>query len=147
MKEPSLNKDIEILVNFCSECLYVRLDPKLANLNFWEWPDKPWHRVYVDYAGPIDKNYFLIVVDAHTKWPENYKTNNLTSFNTTRCLRNFFSRFGLPISLVSDNGPWFISVEFDDFIRMNSIHHVKTAVYKPSKNGLAENMVKTFKFI
>ena len=29
---------------------------------------------------------------------------------------------------------------------MNGIHHIKTAVYKPSTNGLAENMVKTFKY-
>ena len=64
---PSLDKDIEVLVNSCSECLPVRPDPKRANLHHWEWPDKPWHRVHIDYAGPVDKHYFLIIVDAHSK--------------------------------------------------------------------------------
>ena len=132
---PSLDKDIEILVNSCSKCLSVRSDPKRANLHHWEWPDKPWHRVHVGYAEPIDKNYLLF-----------YKTNNLMSAITIRCLQNSFSRFGLPISLVVDDGPCFISAELDDFIRVNGIHHIKTAVYKPSMNKLAENMVKTFKY-
>ena len=143
---PSLDKDIEVLVNSCSECLSVRPDPKRANLHHWEWPDKPWHRVHIDYAGPVDKHYFLIIVDAHSKWLEIYKTTSLMSDITIKCLRSSFSRFGLPVSLVSDNGPCFISTEFNDFVRMNGIHHIKTAVYKPDTNGLAENMVKTFKY-
>ena len=49
------------------------------------------------------------------------------------------------MSIVSDNGPCFVSAEFSDFVRLNGIHHITTAVYKPSTNGLAENMVKSFK--
>ena len=142
---PSMDRDIEILVNSCSECLSVRPDPKRADLHPWDWPDRPWHRVHIDYAGPVGKDYFLIIVDAHSKWTEIYRTSGVTSDITIKCLRNCFSRFGLPVSLVSDNGPCFISSEFSNFVGMNGIHHIKTAVYKPSTNGLAENMVKTFK--
>ena len=69
----------------------------------------------------------------------------MTSDVTIKILRNCFSRFGLPLTVVSDNGPCFISSEFDNFMRMNGINHIKSAVYHPSTNGLAENMVKTLK--
>ena len=142
---PSMDMDIETLVNSCADCLSVRPDPKRADLHPWDWPERPWHRIHVDYAGPVGKDYFLIIVDAHSKWPEIYRTSGITSDITIKCLRNCFSRFGLPVSLVSDNGPCFISSEFANFAEMNGIFHIKTAVYKPSTNGLAENMVKTFK--
>ena len=31
---------------------------------------RPWQRVHIDFAGPFRNKNFLIVVDAHSKWPE-----------------------------------------------------------------------------
>jgi len=44
--------------------------------------------------------------------------------------------------VVSDNGSAFTSVEFQ---QQNGITHVKTSLYHPSSNGLAERAVQTFK--
>ena len=35
----------------------------------WSWPTAPWQRVHVDFATHQAKHY-LIMVDAHSKWPE-----------------------------------------------------------------------------
>ena len=48
------------------------------------------------------------------------------------------ARFGIPESLVSDNGPCFISKEFKDFLRKNGVMHITSAPYHPASNGLAE---------
>ena len=32
--------------------------------------DHPWQRIHVDFAGPVDNMYYLIVVNSHWKWPE-----------------------------------------------------------------------------
>lgn len=56
-----------------------------------------------------------------------------------------FPQFGLPISIVSDNGPCFTSQEFQDFTKNSGVRHITTTVYKPSTKGLAEKMVQTFK--
>ncbi|KAG6929127.1 hypothetical protein G0U57_006262, partial [Chelydra serpentina] len=56
-----------------------------------------------------------------------------------------FSHFGLPEQLVSDNGPQFIAQEFRNFIKANGIHHITSAPYHPSTNGLAERCVQTMK--
>ena len=67
---PSMDSELESLVKSCEECLRTRNDPQKAELHPWEWPQHPWHRVHVDYAGPLDNKYFLVVVDAMSKWVE-----------------------------------------------------------------------------
>ena len=74
-----------------------------------------------------------------------YPTSGTTAKETIKCLQHSFSRFGLPVSMVSDNGPCFISQEFKDFCEHIGARHITTAVYKPSTNGLAEKMVQTLK--
>ena len=60
-------------------------------------------------------------------------------------LRNIFARNGIPHQLVSDNGPQFVSDEFRNFMKVNGIRHIRTAVYHPASNGEAERFVQTFK--
>lgn len=142
---PKLDSDLEGLTNSCSECLSLRATPSKAELHPWEWPTHPWHRLHVDYAGPVDGRYFLVIVDAHSKWVDVYPTSGTTAKETIKCLQHSFSRFGLPVSIVSDNGPCFSSQEFKDFCMHTGARHITTAVYKPSTNGLAEKMVQTLK--
>ena len=142
---PKLDSDLEGLTNSCPECLSLRAMPSKAELHPWEWPTHPWHRLHIDYAGPVNGLYFLVIVDAHSKWVDVYPTSGTTAKETIKCLQHSFSRFGLPISIVSDNGPCFTSQEFKDFCEHIGARHITTAVYKPSTNGLAEKMVQTLK--
>ena len=71
--------------------------------------------------------------------------NSTTSTSTISALRNIFSRHGIPETLVSDNGPQFISSEFKTFCEMNRIHHITSAIHKPSTNGQCERVVQIVK--
>ncbi|XP_035232017.1 uncharacterized protein K02A2.6-like [Stegodyphus dumicola] len=88
---------------------------------------------------------FSIIVDAHSKWLEAYPMKSSSTFETIECLRDFFARFGLPILLVTDNGPQFTSHELKIFLQSNGIKHKTTAPFKPSSNGQAERYVFTVK--
>ena len=142
---PNMDKDLETLVNSCQLCLENRAMPPKADLHPWEWPEKPWHRIHIDHAGPVDGHYFLIIVDAHSKWVDIHKVSNTSTKETIKWLSHSFSMCGLPVSLVSDNAPCFTSQEFQDFMKNCGVKHVTSAVYHPSTNGLAERMVQTFK--
>ena len=142
---PNLDKELEEISASCETCLENRPMPDKAELHPWQWPLSPWHRIHVDFAGPIDGNYFLILVDAHSKWVEIFKTKGTATSDVIRCLQHVYAIFGLPVSIVSDNGPCFTSVEFKQFLNKGGVKHVTTAVYKPATNGLAEKMVQTFK--
>ncbi len=102
-------------------------------------------RIHIDFAGQFQGKMFFIMVDAHSKWPEVIIMSSTTSEKTIEALSSFFARYGLPEQIVSDNGPQFTSVEFDNFMKQHGIKHIKSAPYHPSTNGLAERFVQTFK--
>lgn len=59
-------------------------------------------------------------------------------------LRKLFAAYGLPEQMVSDNGPQFVSDEFERFTKENGIKHVKCAPYHPASNGAVERFNQTF---
>ena len=68
-----------------------------------------------------------------------------TSESTVQVLCHLFSSYGLPLQIVTDNGPQFTSQKFAKFMKENGIKHIKCLSYHPSSNGLAQWLVQTFK--
>ena len=87
----------------------------------------------------------MVLVDAHSKWIEIELMNSTTAEATIVVLREWFSSYGLPEELVSDNGPQFISQEFAVFMKQNGIKHTLTPPYHPASNGAAERIVQILK--
>lgn len=106
---------------------------------------EPWSCIHIDFAGPFQGAYFLVCVDAYSKWPEILPMNQITSQETIMELRQLFSRFGVPDILVSDNGTQFTSSIFSDFCNRFGVKHVPSPPYHPQSNGQAERFVDTFK--
>ncbi|XP_033761665.1 uncharacterized protein K02A2.6-like [Pecten maximus] len=142
---PNIDKQIEQLCSSCLGCQRSGHMPKSAPVHPWEWPSNPWQRIHVDFAGPFMNFMFLIVIDAHSKWPEVFTMRSTTTTLTIELLRNLFARHGIPEQLVSDNGPQFISEEFRQFMKQNGIRHSTSSPYHPRTNGQAERFVQTFK--
>ncbi|XP_076660799.1 uncharacterized protein LOC143364225 [Halictus rubicundus] len=55
----------------------IRNRPSHTPLTTWPYPDKVWGRIHCDFAELFGTMY-LIVVDAHSKWPEIINFNNNT---------------------------------------------------------------------
>ena len=142
---PGLDAAIEKRVKECPQCQQSQPTPAVAPLHPWQWPTSPWSRLHIDYAGPIDGKMYLVVIDAHSKWIDVFPTKSATALSTVQLLRQLFSRFGIPDSIVSDNGTTFTAQEFQEFCRSNGIKHIRVAPYHPSSNGLAERAVRVFK--
>ena len=140
-----MDKELETLVKSCEECAAVKQSPAKAPLHPWTWPSRPWQRIHIDFAGPfLDKSY-LIAVDAYSKWAEVIIMPQTTAVRTIAALRYLFSVHGLPEEIVSDNGPQFVSSEFEEFTKKNGIRHTRSSPYHPASNGEAERFVRTFK--
>ncbi len=123
----------------------MRNETQLAPLNPWDWPETPWQRVHVDFARPVEGKMLLIVVDAHSKWPEVAVMHSTTAEKTVVKLGEMFSRFSYPEQLFSDNEPQFTSHEFAVFLQCCGVQHIKSAPYHLATNGLTERMVQTIK--
>ena len=87
----------------------------------------------------------LVMVDAHSKWIEVHVMTSSTTSATIENLHVTFAQLGVPLTVVTDNEPGFVSAEFKQFLNQNGISHVTSAPYHPDSNGLAEGAVQTVK--
>ena len=142
---PGIDKDLESLAKKCEGWQQSRNMPPGAPLIPWDWPSQPWERMHVDFAGPFLGSMFIIVVDVMSKCPEDIQMSKTTSTHTIAVLRTIFARNGIPSHVVTDNDPQFTSCEFQQFMGLNGIKHIKITPYHPSSNGLAERFVQSFK--
>ena len=142
---PAIDRDIEATAKSCSSCAMIAKDPEKAPLHSWEYPTQPWQRLHVDYAGPFFGRMFLVYVDAHSKYAGVIPMKSTSWEKTIDCLLVLFAQFGLPKQLVSDNGPQFVSDEFQAFLKRYGVQHLRSAPYHPATNGEAERFVQTFK--
>ena len=142
---PGIDKEIENRVQNCTQCQQNQKAPAPSPLHVWKWPDRPWSRLHIDHAGPFMGKYFLVVVDAHSKWLEVILVPSTSTASTVQKLRAIFATHGLPEILVSDNATGFTSAEFQEFTTKNGIRHITSAPYHPATNGLAERAVQTVK--
>ena len=142
---PGMDQVLERQVSSCIVCQQSCNKPAAAPLHHWEWPERPWVRLHIDYASPCFGKYFLVLIDSHSKWLEVHPVMAATSAITIEKLRYIFLTHGLPNMIASDNGSVFTSKEFADFVKHNGIAHAKASPHHPSTNGLAECTVQTFK--
>lgn len=112
----------------------------------WPKPCLPLERVHMDLAGPVwgNKN-FLVLVDAYSHFPWVYVLTSITSATIIDRLKEIFSTFGAPNTIVSDNGRQLISSEMECYLAEEGIKHITSPPYHPSSNGLAERFIRTMK--
>lgn len=142
---PGIDEAIEKMIGSCDTCIQLRPSPPRVSICPWPHPPQAFYRLHLDFLGPINGRMFLIIVDAFSKWVEVYEMNNCTSAALIEKMYEFMSRFGLPHTLVSDNGTAFCSQDFKNFCSLNGISHMTSPPYHPASNGQAEIYVKLVK--
>ena len=112
------------------------------------WPFAQWG---VDIIGPLPtgkwQNRFAIVgVDYFTKWAEAEPLAKIIEKQTTKFIwRNIICRFGLPHTIITDNGTQFDNAAFDEFCEKWKIRNLRTSPYHPQANGQVEAVNKIIK--
>ncbi|XP_049953621.1 uncharacterized protein K02A2.6-like [Schistocerca serialis cubense] len=131
----------------CSSCMACAEQQSAPPRKVFAWPKatSPWQRLHIDFAGPFWNARWLVLVDAFSNFPFVVRMSSTTSTATIQALSAIFCMEGLPQTIVSDNGPQFMSAEFQSFCQANGIQHVTSALFSPQSNGAAERLVWTFK--
>ena len=143
---PGIDQQIENIAQHCGQCEEYARQPTRAPLRPWLFPQRPWSRIYVDYAGPTEGKMILAVVDAYSKWIEAKVVTSAITQVTIEQLRGLFAIHGLPETIVSDNGTCFTSAELNkQIVTRNNIQHITSPAYHPSSNGHAERAVQLVK--
>ena len=71
----------------------------------------------------------LIIVDSHSKWIDVHVTTSSNASVAIEKLMFSFATHGLPHTIVSDNGPCFVSSKFELFNKIDGIRHIKKYRY------------------
>ncbi|XP_037808082.1 uncharacterized protein K02A2.6-like isoform X2 [Lucilia sericata] len=143
---PGIDADIENIARKCADCARNAHNPAKFRQHHWEYPKGPWERIHVDYAGPFEGAMLLIITDAFSKWVEVKITNSVSTAATVNVLDELFAAYGVPVTIVSDNGTCFTSAEFRNYLGIVGVkYHKRTAPYHPSSNGQVERYVQTVK--
>ena len=127
----------------CSETVFPR--PSLGK-TVSTWPEADvWERLHMDWRYVKDQVNILVIVDADSGWIEAFPAGNRTSETVKIYLSQIFARFRIPKTLVSDNGPEFVSGDLKQCCESVEIKKIESPVYHPRANGLAERAVQTVK--
>ena len=99
----------------------------------------------MDWGYVKDQGKISVIVDAGSGWIEAFAAGNRTSETVKIYLSQIFARFGIPKTLVSNNGPEFVSGDLKQWCESLGIKKIESPVYHPRTNGLAERAVQTAK--
>ncbi|GAV70230.1 rve domain-containing protein [Cephalotus follicularis] len=105
------------------------------------WPFAQWG---MDFIEPLpmasgQRKFLIVAVDYFTKWVEAEPLAIITEKNTESFVwKSIICRFGVPRTIVSDNGKQFDCQTFRDFCKEWRIKHRLTSVAYPQSNGQAE---------
>ena len=114
--------------------------------------NEPFSHVIVDCVGPLPKSktgnqFVLTIMCAATRFPEAIPLRTITSKSVIRALTKFFSTFGFPKSLQTDQGTNFLSRIFKQVLQSLSITHKVSSAYHPESQGALERWHQTFKSV
>ena len=146
---PGSSKSIDEYVRRCQSCtIHQRKSDIPALTPIADTLKAPYEQVAIDLTGPstITRGKVLLtIIDYYSRFPEAYVLNSGNAHEILVKLRQTFARYGIPKSMVSDNGSVFKSKEMSDFVKQLGIRHIFTSNYHPQSNGAVERLHSTLK--
>ena len=138
---PGFRKDTQRALSMCQPCAIegkvrpIPLQPRRL-------PESAWHTVAVDLFYFQTKPYFSML-DVYSRYPA---VVPLTSKNTKAIIdacQQIFALFGNPRHIISDNGPQFMSNEFENQCLKWGVQHERIVPYQLRQNPV-ERLHQTF---
>ncbi|WKA13298.1 hypothetical protein VitviT2T_030614 [Vitis vinifera] len=145
-----MKQDAEAYVKKCDKCQRYTPIPHMPSetLNPIKslWPFAQWR---IDIVGllPIvvaQKKFLLVATDYFSKWVEAKAYTSIKDKDITKFVwKNIVYRFGIPQTIIVDNGPQFDSAAFRTFCSELKIKNLYSTPWYPQSNGQVEATNKT----
>ena len=141
---PRIIQDITNEVQSWNPCqVYSKSQPR-ETLQQHEIPAQPWTKIGADLFELQGKHY-LLVADYYSRFPVIRRLSDLTTQSVIGQLKSIFPEYGIPMTVMSDNGPQFASTEFKEFSRQYRFSHITSSSHYAQANGFIELMMQTVK--
>ena len=143
---PNMGRDI---IDYCRSCEVCQRCSKAAArkapLIEREVLSEPFECLAFDIVGPMQKGkggyrFLLTAICMASKWPEALPLRSITAKAVAQGMIEIFSRTGIPLQLLTDQGAQFVGSLVSKLCRDLSIDKIKTTPYHPECNGVVERM-------
>ena len=150
---PKMHKDVVHYCKTCHTCQVIgKAQPSIKPAPLIPIPafEEPFTRVLVDCVGPLPRTrsghkYLLTIMDLSTRFPEAIPLRSITAKTVVQVLVQFFTRYGLPKEIQSDQGSNFMSGVFQQVMSELGIKQIKSSAYHPQSQGALERYHQTLK--
>jgi hypothetical protein len=138
---PTAVVDATRIVRTCQGCQFYARQTHLPTQALQTipitWPFAVWG---LDLLGPLQRapggyTHLLVAIDKFSKWIEVRPLNSIGSEQAVVFFTNIIHRFGVPNSIITDNGTQFTGRKFLDFCEDHHIRVHWAAVAHPMTNG------------
>ena len=123
---PGVSAQAEEFVKKCSKVAPPIREPLIS----FKLPKHPWERIATDLF-ELNKQPYLLLVDYYFCYPEVIKLILTTSTSVINAMKSVFSRYGIPHTVINDNGPQYDSVEMKQFASTYGFNHVTSSPNYP----------------
>ena len=145
-----MSKDVQAWCNACDVCARSRGPPPRVHGELVKViAASPMDLVAVDVLSGLPQSddgstCMLVAIDYMNKWAEAYALPNEEASTCMNALYNgFFSRFGMPNQLHSDQGRNFELKLFGELTKLADIRRTRTTPFDPRSDGQTERMNRT----
>ena len=148
---PGVHKDAERTCRECYGCQLVTKETVPPPVKTASMPERPWQDLALDLLDPMPTGESLLVpVDYFSRWVKVDVIKSTSSEAIIKCLDRQFSRYGVPSTLRSNNGPNLVSAEIEEYLDEMGIKHRLTTPLRPRANGEVErqnrSLLKAMRF-
>jgi len=141
---PGISTQIGNIVDRCLICQERRNATPKIPVGSWG-SQRKWGRLHIDFAGPFMGRYLTVLVDVTTGWLEAQWCAGPTTAAAIKLLQTSCAQFGLPDTVVSDNGPAFSSNTWLTYVKGLGADPLFSSPYAPYQNGIVERQIQTLK--
>ena len=148
---PTMSQDIKLWVKCCPKCQKSKVT-RHNRQTLQNFPGlTPRLQIFhVDLMGPLVESggykYVLTMRDRGTGFLVTAPLPDKTSLSVVTAIRDsLVANFGVPATLITDNGREFCSALFTKFCGQLNIKHQHTTSYHPQANGLVERVHRVIK--
>ena len=137
---PGMSSQIEQLVSTYPTCLHHANSNQREPLQPHDIPRRPWQKIGTDLFDWNGKPH-LIVVDYYSRYPEVAELHDTKATTVIQKTKSFFSRHGIPETVISDNGPQYSSAEYKHFANQYNFTHTTISPKYP-QSGVTKRRFK-----
>jgi len=148
---PRMRSEINEYVRLCPRCQQSKPTPVVQRAPISFPLTDRFKTVHVDIVGPLPQSsngnsFLLTMIDRYSRWFEAIPLKSTTADICAEVfLHNWVARFGLPDTVISDQGPQFESHLFNKVLNSLGCIRRRTTPYHPQTNGKVERAHRTLK--